>query len=148
MDCDSPSVSRTLAQQNEPPACIARYGDDRPDSDLLIGELVLFPIQAFIRREQHMVRRLFIVCHDEYRPRVTEFPEMGVFVNFFPGETGVTAQECVTVSVANELLPDVTHSHDQTDHRWTTESGARIDAFGVAMDMKGAVLKGDPLVEG
>lgn len=134
------SPPRTLPHQNEPPARIARDRHDRRHPKLFVRKRILSPIETLVRREQHMVRRLFVVRHDQYRPGIAKLPEVSVFVDFFPCEAGVPREEGVAVGVAYEIFADVADGHDETDNGGTAEGGAGVGTLGVAVDMKGTVL--------
>lgn len=135
------SPSRTLPHQNKPPTRIARYRHDRRHPHLLVRKRVLPPIDPFIRREQHVICGLLVVRHDEYRPGIAKLPEVCVFVDFFPGETGVAREEGVAVGVACEVVADVTDCHDEANDGGAAEGSPGVGALGVSVYVKGTVLE-------
>ena len=54
-----------MPKQDEAATGVGRYGEDGAYADFFVGKLILAPIEALVRREQHMVRRLLVVRHDE-----------------------------------------------------------------------------------
>ena len=88
-----------VSEQNESPARVRRHGDDRTHSDLLVCEFILPPIKALVGGKQDEVSWLLVIYHNENRARVTELPEVRVFMNFFPRKARIPAQERVTLVV-------------------------------------------------
>ena len=88
-----------------------------------------------------MIGRLFVVRHDENRTGISELEEMGVLVNFLPGEPCVATQESIAVFVSRKLLPDVPDGHDHTRNGWGAKRRPRIETFRVSVKVKSAFLK-------
>ena len=133
--------SSIIAEQDESPACIRWNRGDRPDPNRLGAKLVLPPVQTFVSAKQDVIGGIFVVCHDENRTRISELEEMGVLVNFLPGEPCVAAQESIAVFVSGELLPDVPDGHYHTRNGWCTKRGPGIETFRVSVKVKSAFLK-------
>ena len=95
-----------------------------------------------------MVGRTLVVGHDEDRAGVAELPEVRVFVHFFPGETGVAAEEGVALVICFEVLADVSDGHEETGNGRCAEGGTDIVALGVPMDVQRAFLADRTAVSG
>ena len=133
--------SSVITEQYEPPACIRWDGGDRPDPDRLRAKLVLPPVQTLIGAEENVIGRLFIIRHDENGTRISELVEMGVLVNFLPGEPSVTTHESIAVRVTSELFSNVSDGHDQARNGRGAKRGSGIETFGVSVKVKSAFLK-------
>ena len=130
-----------IAEQDEPPAGIRWDGGNRPDPDRLRGKLVLPPVQTLIGAEEDVIGGFFVVRHDENGTRVSEFVEMGILVNFLPGEPSVATHESIAVRVTGELFSDISDGHDQTWNGRGTKRGSRIETLRVSVKVKSAFLK-------
>lgn len=128
---------RELSHQNEPPACIGWHRHNRTNAHLLVRELVLAPVQSFISAEQDVVGGLFIVGHNQDRPRVTKLPQVRALVHFLPSEPSVATQEGVTLIVRRERVTHVPDAYDQSDDRRAAQvSRPRVNPSGVAMEIE------------
>jgi hypothetical protein len=109
-------------KQDEAPAGVGRYGNDRAHADFFVRERILAPFEAFVRREQHMVCRFLVVRHHEDRARISKLPQVRVLMYLFPREARIAAQERVALLVRREFLADVADRHHQPDDRWAAVS--------------------------
>jgi hypothetical protein len=91
--------ARIVADKYEPPTGIGRHRHDGPHPEPLVSELVFPPTHALICTKQNMVGWLFVICHNQNRPRVSKLPQMCVFVNLGPRKSSVTAKESVALCV-------------------------------------------------
>jgi hypothetical protein len=128
--------THVVPQQNESPARVRWHGDDRTHSDLLVRELILPPIEALVGGEQDVVSWLLVVYHNENRARVTELPEVRVFMNFFPRKARIPAQERVTLVVRCKLLAHIPHRHNQPNNGGAAERRARVESLCVSVHMQ------------
>ena len=72
-------LPRAMRNENEPPARIARYGNDLPHAQLTaFDELVLAPGLALVRGKQNVICRFLVIGHDEDTARIAEFPKVSV----------------------------------------------------------------------
>jgi hypothetical protein len=132
--------TRVVPKQNESPARVRWYGNDRTHSDLLVRKFILPPIEALVSGKQDVVSGLLVIYHDENGARVTELPEVGVFMNFFPCKPCIPAQECVTLVVWCKILAHVSYGHNQTNNGRAAERRARIESLCISVHMERAGL--------
>lgn len=88
-----------VAQEEEPATGIRGNSDDSPHAQFRVAELVFAPGKAFVGAEQNKIGGRLVVCHDQDGSRVSELPEMGVFVYLLPCEAGISTEECVALVV-------------------------------------------------
>lgn len=109
---DASRVPRIIADQEKLAARIAGYSDDTANAHLVRSERVLSPVEAFIRGEQDVIRRLLIVRHDQNRPRVAKLPKMSIFVYFFPRKASIPAEEGVRFPIRSQRFTDIADCHE------------------------------------
>lgn len=114
MHSDRDRRARTVAHEDETAARVRRHSDNALDPDFILGKLVLAPGEAFVGAEKDVVRGLLVVCHDKDRSRVAKFPQMSIFVDLFPCEPCVTAQEGVALRIRLQRLANVSDRHEQS----------------------------------
>ena len=71
-----------------------------------------------------VVSRLLVIYHDENGARVTELPEVRIFINFFPSKACIPAQVRVTFVVWCKLVAHAPHGHNQPNNRGAAERRA------------------------
>ena len=125
-----------VPEQNESPARVRRHGDDRTHPDLLVREFILPPIEALVGGEQDDVSWLLVIYHNENRARVTELPEVRVFMNFFPRKARIPTQKGVTLVVWCKLLAYVPHRHNQSNNGGAAERCAGVESLCVSVHMQ------------
>ena len=128
--------THVVPEQNESPARVRWHGDDRTHSDLLVREFILPPVEALVGGEKDVISWLLVVNHNEDRARVTELPQVCVFMNFFPCEARIPAQERVTLVVRYKLLAHVPYRHDQPNNGGAAERRARVESLRISVHMQ------------
>jgi hypothetical protein len=128
------------SEQDEAAADVRRDGDDGEHADLFVRELVLAPVEAFVSREQHVVRRFLIVCHDQDRAGVAKLPQVRILVYLLPREPCVAAQERVALRVWRKLIAHVSHRHDQPNDGRAAERRAGVEPLCVSVHVERASL--------
>ena len=102
--------------------------------------MILSPIEALVGGKQDVVSRLLVIYHDENGARVTELPEVRVFMDFFPSKARIPAQERVTFVVWCKLVAHAPHGHNQPNNGGAAERRARVESFCVSVHMERASL--------
>ena len=93
---------------------IHRNSDDTLDSNRFT-EIIILPTESFVESVSNVIGRVFIVCENENRSLISVFPNMGILVNFFPGESSISSEESVGIGVGEEMFSDVSNCQHQTD---------------------------------
>ena len=98
-----------MTHEVEMAASVWWCNEDKADPDLLVSEFVLLPVKAFIGTEQNMIRGFFVIHRDQDRSRIAKFPQMSVFVDFFPSKASVATKNSVTL---RQLFTHIPNGHE------------------------------------